>query len=132
MRRLFCTALLFLVVVVAPSANVKVRTLTILTDATTTVAGAKTQPGSGPWSLQAFGTTGSGAGAALIVIEVSNIESPGADTDWITAGTITLTLGTTRTTNGFASAASWRNVRARVTSISGTGAKVSVVMGIEA
>ncbi len=103
-----------------------------MTDATTTIAGAKTQPGSGPWSLQAFGTTGSGAGAAVIVIEVSNIEAPAVDSDWIIAGTISLTLGTTRTSNGFASAASWRNVRARVTSISGTSAKVSVLIGLEA
>lgn len=123
---------LLLILVVDLSASTRVRTLALLTNASSTVSSSKLQPGTGPWSLHAFGTTSTGAGAAVVVIEVSNIENPAIDADWITAGTITLTLAATGASDGFSSAASWRNVRARVSSISGTGAKVSVVLGVEA
>jgi len=101
----------------------------LLTAATTTASGAAQKPITVPRTYHAFGTTSAGAGAATIVIEVSNIETPATDADWILMGTITLTLGTTQTSDGFASHAAWRNVRARVTAISGTTATVSVQMG---
>jgi hypothetical protein len=72
-------------------------------------------------TFQASGATTSGAGAATVVIQVSNDNS-----NWITAGTITLTLGTSETSDGFAFDAHWEHVRANVTAISGTGAYVSV------
>lgn len=75
-------------------------------------------------TFQAFGTTTAGSGAATVVIQVSN---DGAN--WIDLGTITLTLGTSATTDGFAALAAWAFVRANVTAISGTGASVSVYMG---
>jgi hypothetical protein len=103
----------------------------ILADATTTATSAVFKPQTHNRSYQVYGATSSGSGSATVVIEVSSIESPvnSTNVDWITMGTVTLTLGTTRTSDGFVSTAAWRNVRARVTAISGTGAAVSVVMG---
>lgn len=75
-------------------------------------------------SFQAVGTTSSGGGAASIDIEVSN---DGAN--WLVAGSISLTLSTTASTDGFVMDAAWRLVRANVKSISGTGASVTVTMG---
>lgn len=77
--------------------------------------------------FQATGTTSAGAGAATIAVEVSET---GADNEWITLGTITLTLGTTVTTDGFASDAAWTYVRGNVTAISGTDATVNLYMGV--
>lgn len=79
-------------------------------------------------TFHAKGTTSSGAGAASIVVQVSNFESS-VDADWITLGTISLTLGTTSTGDGFASSAGWTYVRGKIASISGTGASVQLVMG---
>lgn len=78
-------------------------------------------PEDGETTFQASGTTTAGSGAATIAIQVSNDAS-----NWITAGTITLTLGTSATTDGFALAAKWKHSRANVTALSGTGAAVSV------
>ena len=94
-----------------------------------TGAGGAVKPITPYRTFQAYGATTAGSGAATIVIEVTNIEAPTSDADWITAGTITLTLGTTRTTDGFVMFAGWRNVRARVTAISGTNATVSAYLG---
>lgn len=83
-------------------------------------------------TFHAYGTTSTGTGSATIVIEVSNDASPvaaAAAAGWITAGTITLTLGTTRTDDGFSMSAKWRNVRARLSALSGTDATVTVQMG---
>ena len=71
--------------------------------------------------FQASGTTSSGSGAATILIQVSL-----DDSNWVTLGTISLTLGTTATSDGFASDAPWIYTRARVSAISGTGASVNV------
>ena len=75
-------------------------------------------------TFQARGQTTAGAGAATILVEVSNDNS-----QWANLGTITLTLSTTTSTDGFASDAAWRYVRARISAISGTNAAVSVWMG---
>lgn len=69
---------------------------------------------------------GTGAVTATVVIEVTNFD--GDTTNVLTLGTITLS-GTTRATDGFASLARWGNVRARISAISGTNAKVNVNMG---
>ena len=71
-------------------------------------------------TFQASGTTTAGAGAATVVIQVSN-----DGLVWLTLGTITLTLGTTIAGDGFAADAPWGMARANVTAISGTGASVS-------
>lgn len=71
--------------------------------------------------FQASGTTSSGSGSATVLIQVSLDNS-----NWVTLGTISLTLGTTATSDGFASDAPWIYTRARVSAISGTGASVNV------
>lgn len=96
----------------------------LISNATATGARAK-KALDGPFTtFQAAGTTSSGVGAATINIEVSNDE-----TNWLVAGTINLTLGTTSTSDGFAMNASWPFARANVTAISGTGAAVSAWAG---
>lgn len=78
-------------------------------------------------TFQAVGKTTSGAGAATVDIEVSNTGG-----DWLKAGTITLTLATSNSSDGLAIDAPWGLVRANLTSISGAGAQVSVSMGAAA
>lgn len=77
------------------------------------------------WAFQAYGSTSAGSGAATILIQVSNVDT---DAAYITMGTISLTLGTTVTADGFASDAPWRFVRAKVSAISGTNASVTVLV----
>jgi len=101
-----------------------IGTFTLLDAATATGAGSTRNLLKKEATFQAFGTTASGSGAATILIQVSN-----DGTNWITAGTITLTLGTAATNDGFASDAKWTFVRANVTALSGTGASVTVLMG---
>ncbi|HMJ02425.1 MAG TPA: hypothetical protein VK506_05760 [Conexibacter sp.] len=101
----------------------------MLTAQATTTSSQAFKPATGSTTFEAYGLTTAGAGAATVIIEVSNVENPTVDTEWITAGTITLTLGTTQTADGFAMYAAWRNVRARLSAISGTGATVNVRMG---
>lgn len=75
-------------------------------------------------TFQAAGTTTAGSGSAVVAIEVSN-----DNVNWITLGTITLTLGTSSTSDGFAALAAWGFVRCNVTTLTGTGASVTVSMG---
>lgn len=67
---------------------------------------------------------GTGAISATVAIDVSN-----DNTNWINAGTITLS-GTTSATDGFTTDSPWKYIRARVTAISGTGATATVLMGV--
>lgn len=98
----------------------------IITAATAPAASTELLLGSDNKTFQAMGATTAGAGAATVIIEVSNnITWP-----WITLGTISLVLGTVPTTEGIAMLAGWKYVRARVSAISGTGATVSVAVGI--
>ena len=76
-------------------------------------------------TFQASGATTAGAGSAVVVIDVSN-----DGVNWIVAGTITLVLSTTTSTDGFAAQAAWSFVRARVSAISGTGATATVTLGV--
>lgn len=110
--------------------NYQPKGLTLQSAATTATAGTA-QPltmEQGKATFQAYGTTSAGAGAATIKIQVSNVDVPGTN-DWLDAGTMTLTLGTTSTSDGFAMDAAWVWVRSNVTAISGTGASVTVRMG---
>lgn len=99
--------------------------------ATATGAGTARNPQCTDRTFHAYGTTSAGAGAATIVIEASNKDTPTTSTrvDWVTLGTITLTLATTQSGDGFASQARWRHVRGYVTAISGTGATVTTWIG---
>lgn len=103
--------------------------VTLLSAATATGAGSKHTPWSEKLSMQAVGRTTAGAGACVVRIEVTDMETPTIDAHWIPAIDITLTLSTTDSTDGQQFDARWRNIRARVTSISGTGASVDVYMG---
>ena len=76
-------------------------------------------------AFQAY-ETGTGAVTATVVIEGSN--DPSYST-WVTLATITLS-GTTTASDGYATIATWPNVRARLTAISGTSAAVTVTMAV--
>lgn len=105
-------------------------TMVLIDNATTTVTGTPQNvqalriPTDNK-TFQASGKTSTSTGATAVVVEVSNDNA-----NWITMGTISLTLGTTTTTDGFVSSANWTYVRGRVSSISGTGATVSLFMGL--
>jgi hypothetical protein len=99
--------------------------VTLLSAATATGASEAHSPRGAKRTFQAKGTTSAGAGAATIKIQVSNDNS-----NWLDLGVISLTLGTSATSDGFASDAPWFYVRANVTAISGTDASVTVVMGV--
>lgn len=75
-------------------------------------------------TFQAYGSTQSGTGAAVIDVDVSNDE-----TNWTNVGTLNLTLGTTATNDAITVAGRWPYARGRVTSISGTGAAVTLTAG---
>lgn len=78
----------------------------------------------GAKTFQAAGATSAGVGSATVAIQVSN-----DGVNYLTLGTITLTLGTTATSDGFAADSKWTYTRANLTAISGTNASVSVTMG---
>lgn len=98
------------------------QNITALNAVTTTGAGTEFPNLPPEKSCQATGETTAGAGAAVVAIQVSN---DGAF--WMTAGTISLTLSTTEATDGFAMNASWKYLRANATTLSGTGAYVTVI-----
>ena len=78
---------------------------------------------SADFTVQASGFVTASTGAATIKVQVSN-----DGTNWIDLGTITLTLGTTVTSDGIAAHAKWALIRANVTAISGTNAAVTVTV----
>lgn len=104
---------------------------------TATGAGGRVRLNGGKHTFMAAGETSASTGAATIAIQVTNIDSPDHDAVsgddhgyWITAGTITLTLGTTVTSDGFALDAGWKYARVWVSAISGTDATVNVYVGV--
>ena len=98
----------------------------VLADVTTTISSSELQLGASDRTVHVVGTTTAGAGAATILVEVSNNTAY----PWLTAATISLTLSTTAAADGVAVSAGWKNMRLRVSSISGTGAKVSGSIGV--
>ena len=102
----------------------RVQSMQILTDATATGSGDVIQPWKANRVFQATGLVSASTGAATILIEGSLDNSL-----WETLDTLSLTLGTTATSDFGVVDAPWRYVRARVTAISGTGATVQVYMG---
>ena len=92
---------------------------------TATGAGSKIQTnGAKLMTFQITGATSADAGAATVKIQVSN-----DGVGWLDLATLTLTLGTTATTDGVALAAPWQYVRGNCTAISGTGAAVTLTIG---
>lgn len=102
------------------------KVLNLLRGATATGAGIRIDASELPSNrtFQLDGTTSSGSGAATVNVEVSN---DGAN--FVRIGTISLTLGTASTNDGFQTDAAWSYVRGNVVSISGTGAAISLNMG---
>lgn len=96
----------------------------LLTNATSTSTGSAYRLYTGKCTFQGVGSTTSGAGAAVIKVEVSNDQ-----VNWIEMASISLTLSTTAATDGIATEACWKWVRGKVSSISGTGASVSLLIG---
>jgi hypothetical protein len=84
-------------------------------------------PQYGKRTFQMVGSTSAGAGAATATIQVSN-----NGTNWLTLGVITLVLGTSATSDGFASDAVWENVRVSIAigGVTGTNGSVTVLMGV--
>lgn len=76
-------------------------------------------------TIQASASTTSGNGTVVVVIEATN-----DDLAWLTVATITVNpqQGIVAS-DGVVISAPWRKLRARVTSISGTGTKVNVTVG---
>jgi hypothetical protein len=72
-------------------------------------------------AFQASGLTTAGAGAATVKVQVSN-----DNTNWIDLGTISLTLSTSESSDGFVADAPWQFARGNVTAISGTGASATL------
>lgn len=105
----------------------KVYNLTPDAGATSTGAQTRIFKDSPYATFQAYGTTSAGTGSATIKIQGSNLDDANS---YIDLGTITLTLGTTLSADGFATTAPWKYVRANVTAISGTTATVNVLMGV--
>lgn len=101
------------------------ETVFLLDSVTTTGAGAGVRRRDPRSTFQAVGSVSASTGAASIDVEISN-----NGVNWKTVGTISLTLGTSKTSDGFALDAPWVFVRGNVTSISGTDATVSLLMGV--
>jgi hypothetical protein len=102
----------------------------LLNAATATGAGTAWKPRDVPatntyivHSFQAVGSTTNAAGATVVLVQVSD-----DGVNYLTLGTITLTLGTSATTDGFSVITDWNFYRGYVSSISGTGANVSLYM----
>jgi hypothetical protein len=96
----------------------------LLSDVAVTGAGTASASVSGTKTYCASGLTTAGAGSATVLVQGSNDQDA-----WVTIGTITLTLGTTATADGFTSEDRFAFVRGNVSAISGTGAGVSLSAG---
>ncbi len=86
-----------------------------------------------PWTEKftvfAEGAISGGApGNGVLLVQVSNKNVPDAN-DWKLAGTITLTLGTTKTNDVLAIAVPYRNVRVLAQQVDGTNAWVNAHLG---
>lgn len=77
-------------------------------------------------TFQLIGKTSSGTGSAVVDVEFSNDPTK---QNWVLAGTITISLGTSFSTDGFYSRSSWTYARGNVKTLTGTGAQVSLIIG---
>lgn len=101
----------------------------LLDAATGTTTGSTHSPIQNERTYQVQHSTTAGAGAATVVIQVSDVDAPAVAGDWIDFATFTLTLSTSLATEGVTMDAPWRHVRGKVTAISGTGASITLWMG---
>jgi hypothetical protein len=98
---------------------------TLMSGATATGAGTAQALNKNSKTFQAVGTTSSGSGSVTVAVQCSL-----DGTNYDTIGTITLTLSTTPASNSFTSADRCNWHRGNVTAISGTGASVSLFLGM--
>jgi hypothetical protein len=96
----------------------------LLTAVIATGEGETHQPISNFKTFTATGTTSAGSGASTIDIEASL-----DNVNWVVLDTLSLTLGTTATSDWGYDQNAWRYVRANVKTISGTDAAVTVWLG---
>lgn len=106
----------------------KNNVLTLIENRTTTGSGPTVEVDGAVFTVHAMSDTTSGSGSAVVVIEGSSLPSPSRDSDWKELGTITLTPTTTGDSDGFPVVVPWDKVRARVTTLSGTGARLNVYL----
>lgn len=79
-----------------------------------------------PYSAFQIGVTGTGSISTTVLIECSL-----DGTNWCSTPLASVSLsGTTSATDGFTTQSPWKFIRANVTAISGTGATVTVLMGV--
>lgn len=95
---------------------------------TTTGAGGRVRLLGPQHTFQVSGEMSASTGSAVVVVQVSNQDNPsvtavsGDDAGyWITAGTITLSLTTTITSDGFAINAPWKWARFNITTLTTNG-----------
>ena len=96
-------------------------TFFVLENATAPITGGSVPLNVAQATFQAT-VAGTGTVSATVVVQVSN----SLDLGWTDLATITLS-GSSIATDGFAINAPWSMVRAKVTAIAGTNAKVTVV-----
>lgn len=102
-----------------------VKTVTMLDDVTTTATGSAIKfPLGTRKTFHATGETSAGAGAATIGIEVSS-----DGTNYVEVDELSLTLGTTTTSDYYETEAAWLYMRGKVKTISGTDATVRLIAG---
>lgn len=97
----------------------------LLKDVNTTGEGDAVMVTAPQKTLQLIGKTTSGAGAATVIVEVTNDPLKAV---WLPIGSLQLTLSTTASSEGFAVNSKWDYIRGNVSSISGTGAILSLIM----
>lgn len=99
--------------------------LTLLENASITGSGSALKVAGTLFTVHATAQTTSGTGSVVVVIEGSNLPNPSRDSDWNTLGTITLVPVTAGISDSFPVIVPWDKVRARVTTLSGTGTTLS-------
>lgn len=104
----------------------KIATNALITDKITTGATDAVLPLGNIKTFHGFGNTSAGVGASTIDIEVSN-----DGTNFVVVDTLSLTLGTAVVSDSYANSDAWKYVRGNVKTISGTDAKVSLIMGLQ-
>jgi hypothetical protein len=102
---------------------------TVILSTTTTATGTPVGSVRPAISFQASGLVTASTGSATVVIEASN-EGDAPLENWLAVGTITLSLTTSRSSDGFAATNAFNSYRARVSAISGTNASVTVSANI--
>jgi len=104
----------------------KVKTHHLLKDVTATGAGAAAQPLGSHRTFHAFGNTTAGAGATTIGVEVSN-----DGVNFFEIDVLSITLATTVASDVYENQYPYAFVRGNVKTLTGTGAKVSLIMGAQ-